>query len=131
LQHAGVSATLAEVDFVCCLRVFGDARCAMSSDLDKRQMGPFELEQRLGVGGMGIVYLARYMKTGQRVAVKVLSPDLMADEKIAKRFEREMDILKKLKHPHIVQYYGGSTSGAQRFYAMELVKGGSLQSLIK
>jgi serine/threonine-protein kinase len=98
---------------------------------EKRRIGPFELEQTLGVGGMGIVYLARYLKTGQYVAVKVLSPDLTADPKVAKRFEREMDILKKLKHPHIVQYYGGSTSGAQRYYAMELVKGGSLESLIK
>ncbi len=94
-------------------------------------MGPFELERKLGVGGMGIVYLAKYLKTGQRVAVKVLSPDLMADHKVAKRFEREMDILKKLKHPHIVQYYGGSTSNNQRFYAMELVKGGSLEDILK
>ncbi|MBX3437524.1 MAG: serine/threonine protein kinase [Planctomycetaceae bacterium] len=99
--------------------------------MDKRQVGPFELERKLGVGGMGIVYLARYLKTGQHVAVKVLSPDLMTDEKVAKRFEREMAILKKLKHPHIVQYYGGSTSGSQRFYAMELVKGGSLEQLLK
>ncbi|MCA9111263.1 MAG: serine/threonine protein kinase, partial [Planctomycetaceae bacterium] len=88
-------------------------------------------ERKLGVGGMGIVYLAKYLKTGQRVAVKVLSPDLMADLKVAKRFEREMAILKKLKHPHIIQYYGGSTSNNQRFYAMELVKGGSLEDLIK
>ncbi len=103
----------------------------MSSDLDNQRLGPFELERRLGVGGMGIVYLARYLKTGQYVAVKVLAPDLMADEKVAKRFEREMKILKKLKHPHIVQYYGGSTSGNRRYYAMELVKGGTLETLIK
>ncbi len=98
---------------------------------ENRRLGPFELEDKLGVGGMGIVYRARYVKTGQHVAVKVLSPDLMADAKIAQRFEREMAILKKLKHPHIVQYYGGSTSGHQRFYAMELVKGGSLEDELK
>ncbi|MCA9073596.1 MAG: serine/threonine protein kinase [Planctomycetaceae bacterium] len=103
----------------------------MPAETENRRMGPFELERKLGVGGMGIVYLAKYLKTGQRVAVKVLSPDLMADHKVAKRFEREMAILKKLKHPHIVQYYGGSTSNNQRFYAMELVKGGSLETLIK
>lgn len=103
----------------------------MNQDSQKRRLGPFELEEKLGVGGMGIVYRARYIKTGQHVAVKVLSPDLMADEKVAKRFEREMAILKKLKHPHIVQYYGGSTSGTQRFYAMELIKGGSLQAVLK
>ena len=103
----------------------------MSESDEKRQIGPFELHEKLGVGGMGIVYRAKYLKNGVLVAVKVLSPDLMADQNVAKRFEREMAILKKLKHPHIVKYYGGSTSGAQQFYAMELVKGGSLEQLLK
>ena len=103
----------------------------MSESDQKRQIGPFELHEKLGVGGMGIVYRAKYLKNGVFVAVKVLSPDLMADQNVAKRFEREMAILKKLQHPHIVRYYGGSTSGAQQFYAMELVKGGSLEQLLK
>jgi eukaryotic-like serine/threonine-protein kinase len=103
----------------------------MSEATPKRQIGPFELHEKLGVGGMGIVYRAKYLKNGVFVAVKVLSPDLMADEKIAARFGREMQILKKLQHPHIVKYYGGSTSGAQKYYAMELVKGGSLEQTLK
>ena len=103
----------------------------MSTDSDNRRIGPFQLEGRLGVGGMGIVYRAIYLKGGQKVAVKVLAPDLATDPKLAKRFEREMEILKKLKHPNIVKYYGGSTTGAQRFYAMELVTGGSLADLLK
>lgn len=94
-------------------------------------MGPFQLESKLGVGGMGIVYRATYLKTGQQVALKVLAPDLSLDPKVAKRFEREMDILRKLKHPHIIRYYGGSTSGAQRYYAMELLSGGALDTLLK
>jgi serine/threonine-protein kinase len=103
----------------------------MSTDTNKRVLGPFELGDKLGVGGMGVVYRATYLKTGQQVAVKVLAPDLTADPKIAKRFEREMDILKKLKDPHIIQYYGGSVSGHQRFYAMELLPGGALDRLLK
>lgn len=103
----------------------------MSEATPKRQIGPFELHEKLGVGGMGIVYRAKYLKNGAFVAVKVLSPDLMADEKIAVRFGREMQILKKLQHPHIVKYYGGSTSGVTKYYAMELVKGGSLEQLLK
>ena len=94
-------------------------------------MGPFQLESKLGVGGMGIVYRATYLKTGQQVALKVLSPDLTADPKIAKRFQREMDILRKLKHPHIIRYYGGSTSGVQRYYAMEMLSGGALDVVLK
>ncbi len=103
----------------------------MSTDSDHRRIGPFQLEGRLGVGGMGIVYRATYLKGGQKVALKVLAPDLMAEKKVAQRFEREMEILKKLKHPHIVKYYGGSTAGAQRYYAMELVTGGSLEQKIR
>jgi serine/threonine-protein kinase len=103
----------------------------MSTDINKRVLGPFELGEKLGVGGMGIVYRATYLKTGQQVAVKVLAPDLTADPKIAKRFEREMEILKKLKDPHIIQYYGGSVSGSQRYYAMELLPGGALDRLLK
>jgi hypothetical protein len=103
----------------------------MSTDPDYRKIGPFQLEGRLGVGGMGIVYKATYLKGGQKVALKVLSPDLTADPKLAKRFDREMEILKKLKHPNIVKYYGGSSNSQQRFYAMELVSGGSLDDKLR
>jgi len=103
----------------------------MNAEADKRQIGPFQLESKLGAGGMGIVYCATYLKTGQKAAVKVLSPDLTADERVAKRFEREMAILKKLQHPHIIKYFGGSASRSQRFYAMELLSGGSVEQLLK
>ena len=103
----------------------------MSTESSKRRLGPFQLEDKLGVGGMGIVYRATYLKTGQTVALKVLAPDLTADPRIAKRFEREMDILKRLKHPNIIQYFGGSTSGAQRYYAMELLPGGALDEVLR
>lgn len=97
----------------------------------KRVIGPFELGERIGVGGMGIVYRAVYTKTGTPVAIKILSPDLSNEESLQKRFEREISILKKLQHPHIVRYYGGGKLGIQRFYAMELVSGGSLESYLK
>lgn len=99
--------------------------------MSKQVMGPFEIEQRIGVGGMGTVYRALYSKTGQRVALKVLSPDLAADEKLIARFEREVAILKKLRHPHIVRYFGSGRQGAQRYYIMELVDGGSLAELLR
>lgn len=103
----------------------------MSQDSAKRRIGPFELDEEIGSGGMGKVYRATYLKNGMVVAVKVLAPDLTADEKIAKRFIRETEILKKLKHPHIVRYYGAGSTRAQRFYAMELVTGGTLDNLIR
>lgn len=99
--------------------------------MENRSIGPFELEDQLGAGGMGVVYRAKYTKTGQRVALKVLSPGLQEDEKLIARFTRELEILKKLKHPNIVQCYGGGRLGTQRFYAMELVEGGSLSELLR
>lgn len=97
----------------------------------KRVIGPFELGDRIGVGGMGIVYRALYTKTATPVAIKILSPDLSNEESLQRRFEREISILKKLQHPHIVRYYGGGKVGTQRFYAMELISGGSLEKYLK
>jgi len=97
----------------------------------KRLIGAFQLEKQLGVGGMGVVYLATYVKTGQKVALKVLSPGLTADERLVARFEREIAILKKLRHENIVQYYGGGKHGTQRYYAMELMDGGALEDELK
>ena len=96
-----------------------------------RSLGPFELEEQIGSGAMGVVYRAKYVVTGQRVAVKLLAPQLAENEKVIARFKRELEILKKLKHPHIVQCYGGGRLGTQRFYAMELVEGGSLAETLQ
>jgi hypothetical protein len=99
--------------------------------MSKRMIGPFELGDRLGAGGMGIVYRAVYTKTGVPCAIKVLSPDVTDSPGVQQRFEREIAILKKLQHPHIVRYYGGGKIGSQRFYAMELVQGSSLEKVLK
>ena len=97
----------------------------------KRRIGPFEIEKQLGAGGMGTVYLATYLKTGQQVALKVLSPGLVMDQKILSRFEREMEILQKLRHKHIVRYYWGGTIKGQPLYAMEVMDGGSLEDWLQ
>ncbi|MDE2462745.1 MAG: protein kinase, partial [Alphaproteobacteria bacterium] len=73
----------------------------------ERQLGPFLLGQKLGGGGMGVVYRATYTKTGQTVALKLLSAELSSKPRLVARFERELEILKKLKHANIVPCYGG------------------------
>lgn len=99
--------------------------------MEKRQIGPFILEEQIGIGGMGVVYRATYPKNNRKVAVKILSPGLMEDAKLLSRFEREMKILKRLHHPNIVRYYGGGTENNQRYYAMQFIDGGSLQDMLR
>lgn len=98
---------------------------------EARQIGPFDVGEQIGLGGMGVVYLAVYRETGQKVALKILSPALCADKKLVRRFEREIDILKKLEHPNIVRYFGGGRHGDQRYYAMEYMDGGSLDTVLE
>jgi serine/threonine-protein kinase len=97
----------------------------------ERVLGPFKLGTKLGGGGMGVVYRATYTKTGQVVALKLLPAELSVKPRLVARFERELAILKKLKHPNIVPCYGGGKLGEQQFMAMELVEGGSLAGVLK
>jgi eukaryotic-like serine/threonine-protein kinase len=97
----------------------------------KRRVGPFELERKLGIGGMGVVYLGTYLKNGRKMAVKVLAPEMSADGRLLRRFLREMAILSRLRHPHIVRYYGGGKDKTQHFYAMEYMDGGSVEQMLK
>ncbi len=97
----------------------------------KRRVGPFELERKLGVGGMGVVYLGTYLKNGRKMAVKVLAPEMSADGRLLRRFLREMAILSRLRHPHIVRYYGGGKDKTQHFYAREYMDGGSVEQMLK
>ena len=92
----------------------------------ERWVWPFKLKDRLGEGGMGVVYRGEYAPNGREVAVKMLPRDV-SDPVILKRFEQELEILKGLKHPNIVRCFGGVCENDARFYAMELVDGGTLE----
>ena len=97
---------------------------------ERRWIWPFELLDKLGEGGMGVVYRARYVKNDRVVAVKLL-PSSITDETMLSRFEREMQLLRTLRHPNIVHTFGGKCEGDQRFYAMELIDSGTLDDLIQ
>lgn len=98
--------------------------------MERRWIWPFELLEKLGEGGMGVVYRARYVKNDKIVAVKLLPPSI-TDETLLARFEREMQLLRTLRHPHIVHTFGGKCEGDQRFYAMELIEGGNIDDLLQ
>ena len=98
--------------------------------MEKRWIWPFELEEQIGSGAMGVVYRARFVKNDRRVALKLLPEEVAANATLAARFQREMEILKDLRHPNIVHCFGGTCEGDQWFYAMELIEGGTLGGLL-
>lgn len=99
--------------------------------MEPRWLWPFELIEKVGEGGMGVVYRARYSGNDRMVAVKLLPAEVAADAVLSARFERELDVLKQLQHPNIVRCFGGTCESDQRFYAMELVEGGTLAELLE
>jgi eukaryotic-like serine/threonine-protein kinase len=95
-----------------------------------KTIGPFAIDKELGVGAMGAVYRAKHIESGKWVAIKVVAPGLAANESVMQRFEREWEILKQLKHPHIVRLIANGRFGGTRFYAMEYVQGESLDKIM-
>jgi predicted Ser/Thr protein kinase len=96
-----------------------------------QQLGPFLIEKELGAGAMGAVYRGKYVKTGQLVAVKVMAPGLgTSSASSVARFEREAAILKQLHHPNIVRLFGVGKFKGTAYYAMEYVKGESLDRVM-
>ncbi len=90
------------------------------------KLGPYKLEKVLGRGGMGAVYVGLHEETGERAAVKVLSGHLADDESFRERFKIEVETLKRLSHPNIVQLSGFGEDDGHLFYVMELIQGRSL-----
>lgn len=91
----------------------------------------FRLGEPLGMGTMGTVYRAESDDLATRVAVKILHPTIAHDATMVDRFQREIAIMERLSHPHIVRHYGGGMMNGQYFYAMELLDRGSLTDRLK
>jgi len=94
-------------------------------------LGPYEIRSRLGRGGMGAVYEAVDTFTGDTVAVKVLASHLADDPGLRARFESEIEALKSLRHPGIVRLLAFGSQDDQPFFAMELVRGRSLEQVLR
>ncbi|TWT88441.1 Serine/threonine-protein kinase PknH [Pseudobythopirellula maris] len=87
----------------------------------------FTLGKQIGSGTVGVVYRATSPELEEPVAIKLLLPSVSGDPKIVDRFEREIMIMERLNHPHIVRNYGGGVLDGQYFYAMQLLEHGSLK----
>ena len=93
---------------------------------DPERIGPFVIERRIGSGGMGTVYLGKHVESGQEVAVKLLPSSMAREAGFVARFEREINALKKLTNPHVVELYESGSHEETFYYAMEYVDGETL-----
>ncbi|MBN9166688.1 MAG: hypothetical protein BGO98_44295 [Myxococcales bacterium 68-20] len=94
------------------------------------KLGPYTLDEKIGEGGMGIVYRARHALLRRPTAVKILARD-RNDPSSVWRFEREVQITSELTHPNTIAIYDfGRTRGGLFYYAMELLDGMTLQELV-
>lgn len=93
--------------------------------------GRFSLEQELGRGGMGVVYLARDVQLERPVAIKLLAPQLAARDDMRRRFLREARIAAQCFHPHIVPIHEVAESGDLAWFVMGYVPGETLADRLR
>ena len=93
------------------------------------RLGPYEVLELIGAGGMGEVYKARDARLDRTVAIKVLPAEVSADPERRARFEREAKTIAALNHPNIVTIHSVEESGDVPFLTMELVEGSTLAAL--
>src|SRR5574340_526616 len=86
----------------------------------------YQVEEKLGEGGMGVVYKARDTRLGRPVAIKVLREEFAQDRERVARFQREARLLASLNHPNIAAIHGLEESGEVAFLVLEHVPGKSL-----
>jgi non-specific serine/threonine protein kinase len=91
----------------------------------------FRIEALAGRGGMGVVYRATQLSLKRAVALKLISPELAAEERFRERFLREAQLAASLDHPHVLPVYEAGEEAGTLFLAMRLVEGASLADVLR
>ncbi|WP_437205140.1 serine/threonine protein kinase [Planctomicrobium sp. SH664] len=106
-------------------------REAQKAEIEAKQLGQYKLAEKLGSGGMGVVYKGHHAMLRRPTAIKMLDLDKVNDASV-QRFEREVQITCQLNHPNTIAIYDyGRTPEGVFYYAMEYLDGISLQSLVE
>jgi len=95
------------------------------------RLGHYEIHSKLGAGGMGEVYLAEDQQLRRRVAIKLLSPGLVSDEKANNRLLKEARAAATLDHPNICSIYEVGQADDRTFIAFQYIEGETLEARIK
>ena len=91
----------------------------------------YEILERIGTGGMAVVYKTRDHRLNRLVAVKILKPELAQDEDFRRRFNAESQAVAQLSHPNIVSVYDVSRGGDTEYIVMELIDGITLKQYMQ
>lgn len=94
------------------------------------RLGPYEITDFIGAGGMGEVYRAHDTHLNRIVALKLLPPDVASDVERLRRFELEARVASALNHPAIVTIYDAGQIGGHPYISMELVAGDTLRQIL-
>jgi len=106
-------------------------RKAQVAELQARDLGQYRLEEKIGEGGMGVVYRARHALLRRPTALKLLLPS-RASKRAIEQFEQEVRLTSRLTHPNTIQIYDyGHTADGIFYYAMELLDGINLKELVR
>ncbi len=95
---------------------------------DSQRFGPFVISEKLGFGGMAVVYKAFHAEAQRTVALKVLRSSVAENSSALERFELEASIAERLKHPHIVRIYSHGNLRGRHYLEMQFMSGGTLQN---
>ena len=94
-------------------------------------IGNYFILDKLGAGGMGVVFKARHRRLGRIVALKILLPSLARDADLLSRFRREVDVASRLSHPNIVSVLDADEDRGVQFMTMEYIEGNDLERLVR
>jgi serine/threonine-protein kinase len=105
----------------------------MSSDASNNpsRIGSFEVLEKIGEGGMGVVYRAKQTSLDRLVALKVLNVRLASDEKYLDSFRREARAAARLSHSNIISVYDAGEADGYFYYAMEFISGETLAQWVR
>src|ERR1700686_3203043 len=95
-----------------------------------QNIGPYQIQEQLGAGGMGEVYRAIDTRMGRAVALKILPESLARDDERRRRFEQEARLAAALNHPNVMAIYDVGLDQHPPYIVAELVPGESLRAVI-